>query len=594
MARKRLLWQLYPSYLLVALIALVSAGWYAAYRLEKSYLAALDDRLNLTARLVNRAIGPSLSPDDVAVLRESCGGIAAETQADVTVLLPSGETLLEVGARAAANPSDTGVPDPEAGILADAPDRNAHAVTLPAVRNSREIAMIRTSVPSAAVVAATRRIQFGVIGAGLLIGVSAAIVCLIVSRHVSRPFEEIRDIAERFARGDLEYKLAGGDSDELTGLAGALNQMASQLQERLRTIVCQTNEQQAVLASMVEGVLAIDGQERVITLNRAASALVGNTLSNPIGRKLNEVVRNPDLRRFADRVLASNQSIEDDVVLHGDPDRVLQIRGTALAGQHAQDNIGAVIVLSDVTHFRRLETIRRDFVANVSHELKTPITSIKGFVETLLDGALSNPDDAERFLRIVATQADRLNSIIEDLLSLSKIEQSERAADLVVEQVAVNDMLQAVLYDCQSKAAQREIDVRVDCDPDLTAQINAPLLEQAVTNLLDNALKYSEPGSEVLITAVATETEVTIAVSDHGCGIDAEHLPRLFERFYRVDKARSRKLGGTGLGLAIVKHIVQAHQGRITVDSTPGVGSVFRIHLPLAHEPHEAATANVS
>ena len=203
-----------------------------------------------------------------------------------------------------------------------------------------------------------------------------------------------------------------------------------------------------------------------------------------------------------------------------------------------------MIVMSDVTHFRRLETIRRDFVANVSHELKTPITSIKGFVETLLDGALANPDDAERFLRIVATQADRLNAIIEDLLALSKIEQSERAADLVVEEVAIRDVLEAVVHDCQAKAAQREIQVRVECDDSLLARINAPLLEQAVTNLLDNALKYSEPASEVLITAVDNDNEVTIAVSDHGCGIDDEHLPRLFERFYRVDKAREPQIGG--------------------------------------------------
>ena len=418
-------------------------------------------------------------------------------------------------------------------------------------------------------------------------------LCLIVSRQVSRPFEEIRDVAERFARGDLAYKLAAGNSEEMTGLAGALNQMASQLQERLHTIVRQTSEQQAVLSSMVEGVLATDAQKRVITLNKAAAALVGNTLANPIGRNLHEVVRNPELRRFADRVLASDQFIEDDVVLHGDPDRVLQIRGTALRDQQTQNGIGAVIVMSDVTHFRRLETIRRDFVANVSHELKTPITSIKGFVETLLDGALGDPVDAERFLRIVSTQADRLNAIIEDLLSLSKIEQSEHAADLVVEQVHIRDMLEAVLHDCATKAAERQIEVLVDCDESLSARINAPLLEQAVTNLLDNALKYSDPGSQVLVMAVEKDSEVTIAVSDRGCGIDDEHLPRLFERFYRVDKARSRKLGGTGLGLAIVKHIVQAHQGRITVDSTPGVGSVFRIHLPLRPAPRKSQTAAV-
>jgi two-component system phosphate regulon sensor histidine kinase PhoR len=594
MARKRLLWQLYPSYLLVAVTALVSVGWYAAHLLERSFLESLGDRLSIATRLVEQEIGASLALDDADRLRAACDKVATITAANVAVQLPSGEVVAESGAGGIASAgSRTITQDAVLSSLAADADPQDPSVELKVTRVGKDVGLVRSWVPIALVRRHARRVQISLAGAGLLIATCTAALCLLVSQQVSRPFEEIREVAERFARGDLRSKLAAGGSEEITGLAGALNRMASQLQERLQTIVRQTSEQQAVLASMVEGVLAIDAEQRVITLNSAAASLVGNTLVNPLGRKLNEVVRNPDLRRFADRVLASSQPIEDDVILHGDPDRVLQIRGTALRDQHDQDGIGAVVVLSDVTHFRRLETIRRDFVANVSHELKTPITSIKGFVETLLDGALSNPADAERFLRIVATQADRLNAIIEDLLSLSKIEQSERAADLVVEEVPIKDMLQAVLHDCEAKAAQREIDVRVECDDDLSAQINSPLLEQAVTNLLDNALKYSDQGCEVLITAVESDAEVTIAVSDRGCGIDAEHLPRLFERFYRVDKARSRKLGGTGLGLAIVKHIVQAHQGRITVDSTPGVGSVFRIHLPLAHTPNEARAAPV-
>lgn len=579
MARKRLLWQLYPSYVLVAGTSLVCVGWYAAHLLEQEHVAGLERELRLAAQVLDEHVGRTLAPEDTDRLQALADGITAGTDINLVVQDAGGKAIVQSGRHATDLPTGT--------------RRGENDVVLRAkiLRAEEELGTMIGWVPAVAVQTATRRLQFTLLGAGIVLASLAALFCLLVARQVSRPFEEIRDVAARFARGDLAYKLSASGSEEMTGLAGALNQMASQLQERLQTIVRQTTEQQVVLSSMVEGVLAIDAGQRVITINQAAAELVGNTLTHPLGRNLHEVVRNPDLRRFADRVLASNQSIEDDVVLHGDPDRVLQIRGTALRDQQNRDGIGAVIVMSDVTHFRRLETIRRDFVANVSHELKTPITSIKGFVETLLDGALANPEDAERFLRIVATQADRLNAIIEDLLALSKIEQSERAVDLVVEEVAIRDVLEAVLYDCQTKAAQREIQVRVDCEDSLMARINAPLLEQAVTNLLDNALKYSEPGSEVLITAVENDSEVTIAVSDHGCGIDDEHLPRLFERFYRVDKARSRKLGGTGLGLAIVKHIVQAHQGRVTVDSTPGVGSVFRIHLPLSAAPRETTGA---
>src|SRR5690606_4043209 len=221
-----------------------------------------------------------------------------------------------------------------------------------------------------------------------------------------------------------------------------------------------------------------------------------------------------------------------------------------------------------------------DFVANVSHELKTPVTSIKGFVETLLDGAKEDPVDSERFLRIIARQADRLHAIIEDLLALSKIEQSEDSEDLVLESARLKPLLDNALTTCQTVAQDRQIEVKLTCDPALKAQVNALLLEQAVVNLLDNAIKYSEPNSEVQVTAVDKGNEIEIRVADRGPGIAEEHLSRIFERFYRVDRARSRKLGGTGLGLAIVKHIAQAHHGQVTVTSTVGAGSKFTIHLP--------------
>jgi two-component system, OmpR family, phosphate regulon sensor histidine kinase PhoR len=228
----------------------------------------------------------------------------------------------------------------------------------------------------------------------------------------------------------------------------------------------------------------------------------------------------------------------------------------------------------------RLENVRRDFVANVSHELKTPVASIKGFVETLLDGALDDHADARRFLGIVSRQADRLASIIEDLLALSRIEQSETSGTLPLDQQPLAGLLVTATDDCRPRATERSIRLELTCPPMLMVTVNGPLLEQAVINLVDNAIKYSEPGKTVWLSADADADGTAIRVRDEGCGIAAEHLPRLFERFYRVDKARSRNLGGTGLGLSIVKHIVQAHAGTIAVESTPGVGTTFTIRLP--------------
>ncbi len=239
-------------------------------------------------------------------------------------------------------------------------------------------------------------------------------------------------------------------------------------------------------------------------------------------------------------------------------------------------------MLHDVTRLRHLEEVRSDFVANVSHELRTPITSIKGFVETLLDGALEDRDNALRFLHIMLRQVNRLDAIISDLLALSRIEKGtdEQRIELTPEPVAA--VLRAAVEMCEKKAADKCIPVELVCPDDLVGQINAALVEQAVINLLDNAIKYSESGATVQISAGREETDLVVRVQDHGCGIEARHLPRLFERFYRVDKARSRNLGGTGLGLAIVRHIALAHRGSVSVQSTVGAGSTFSLRLPLS------------
>jgi two-component system phosphate regulon sensor histidine kinase PhoR len=242
--------------------------------------------------------------------------------------------------------------------------------------------------------------------------------------------------------------------------------------------------------------------------------------------------------------------------------------------------IGALIVLHDVTRLRHLEKIRRDFVANVSHELKTPITSIKGFVETLLHEQLEDKDNSLRFLGIILRQVNRLDAIIGDLLMLSRLERGSEEQTIGLQCESLAEVLRAAVEMCEKKAADKSMRLDVECPADLQADINAPLLEQAVTNLIDNAIKYSEASAAVRIAASHQGNEVVIRVQDQGCGIEAVHLPRLFERFYRVDRARSRELGGTGLGLAIVKHIVAAHRGSIRVESTVGRGSTFFVHLP--------------
>ena len=239
-----------------------------------------------------------------------------------------------------------------------------------------------------------------------------------------------------------------------------------------------------------------------------------------------------------------------------------------------------IIIFNDATRFRRLENIRKDFVANVSHELKTPVTSIKGFVETLLDGSVKDPAQINQFLEVIAKHTERLNAIIEDLLSLSRLEESQYKRGIVFKTVYLKTILANAIELSNIKAHQKQITIKLNCLDDLKVNANTLLLEQAVFNLIDNAIKYSETNDIIKVTAQESEKELLISVQDNGCGIEQKHLSRIFERFYVVDKSRSRKLGGTGLGLAIVKHIAHVHKGSIAVESTVGKGSAFTIHLP--------------
>jgi two-component system phosphate regulon sensor histidine kinase PhoR len=249
-----------------------------------------------------------------------------------------------------------------------------------------------------------------------------------------------------------------------------------------------------------------------------------------------------------------------------------------LSDQHAAG--GVVVVLHDITRLRRLEEARREFVANVSHELRTPITSIAGFVETLLDGALGDPEQAQNFLTIVLRQAERLNAIVDDLLTLSRLEQGGLARSGLLTETNVRDVLQRAVHVCAPEAADRNIELNLICDGHEHALMHEELIVQAVSNLIQNAIKYSEPGCAVVVRGYRSGDSVVLAVEDSGTGIEPQHLPRLFERFYRVDRARSRAMGGTGLGLAIVKHIAQAHGGGVDVESVPGRGSTFSLHIP--------------
>ncbi|MBX7145653.1 MAG: PAS domain-containing protein, partial [Oligoflexia bacterium] len=347
------------------------------------------------------------------------------------------------------------------------------------------------------------------------------------------------------------------------------------------------------LASMIEGVVAIDSADRVLRVNQAAAKVMGVSVAGALSKPLSQVVRHVELLRFVEDVRASSSPLERDIRISLGGEKTLHATGAALRDLMG-NLIGVLLVFSDVTRLRRLENMRREFVANVSHELRTPITAIKGFVETLEDGALHNPADAKRFIDIIGRHAARLSAIFDDLLTLSRIEEGNKEEAVPLVEGIVSAVARGAIEACHARAAEKGVLLAMEGSDTVRALINASLLEQAIVNLIQNAITYSEPRMTVNVTVEQDAQEIRIKVQDQGIGIESIHLPRLFERFYRVDKSRVRSAGGTGLGLAIVKHVAESHHGQVSVGSVPGKGSTFVIHLPRPAEKAAGSSGAVA
>ena len=401
---------------------------------------------------------------------------------------------------------------------------------------------------------------------------------------VGEAFDRIRRFALAISSGKLTTRLYPNRSPQLTAIFNELNQMATSIEEQMQALSNVSAEQQAILGTMIEGVLVVDRQGYVRTINRAALSFLDVAGASAENRHFMELFMNTELQKFVSGALTSDTVEPITVTVGGAIDRILEVRAAPLLATEGVAP-GVLFVMYDVTRIQRLESVRRDFVANVSHELRTPVTSIKGFVETLLDGAKDEPDSLNRFLAIIARQAERLNSIFNDLLTLARLEAAGGEATIEMEERRLADLIQAAVDDCGHRAAEKGMKIDIKSDGAHRVRANASLLQQALVNLIDNAIKYSEANRLVRIESRAAGKLVEVAIVDHGPGIEPKHLARLFERFYRVDQGRSRHLGGTGLGLSIVKHIAQVHGGKVGVESVVGTGSTFSLFLPLVDAP---------
>jgi len=593
MRKKRLIRQIYPSFLFITLVALTAVTWYISGTFRNFFIDQTRGDLQTRTNLVRDLILEQNIRGDSPAIDELCKRLKKHAETRITVVDTSGTVLGDSDEDPAYMDNHATRPEIAAALQGKVGAETRYSrtlqeemmyVALPLYDGDRIVGSVRSAISTSSIDKTIRAITWKIVGFGLAVSFLVAVVSLLISRKISLPLEELRHGAESFAGGDLDKPLSVSGSLEIAELADTMNKMAKQLDERIRTVVQQGEELEAILSSMVEGVLAVGSDSRILRINSAAERLLEINAGASADKPLEEVLRKADLLRFIRTCLNEMRPIEGEISLFsGGRERFLQAHGTPLEN-FDKEKSGVLVVLNDITRLRRLETLRRDFVANVSHELKTPVTAIKGAAETLLGGASETPHERNRFTAIVLQQADRLGEIIEDLLSLSHIEQEVETGGIPLQWNHLRPTLENAIETCDLEARKKDIRINLFCSHELQAKINPNLMEQAIVNLLTNAVKYSEPSQKIVLDASVLNNRIMIKVQDWGCGISPEHLPRLFERFYRIDKARSRKLGGTGLGLSIVKHIAQAHGGEVKVHSTPGEGSVFTLIIPLGRK----------
>src|SRR5271157_586461 len=569
------------SLLLIAL-TLVIGGFQMARVTSESQRASARQRLTAEAGILSGELG-TVPVSQLATWAQQAGERA---QAQVTLIDPSGVVRgdSQRDHETMENPADQ--PEIQEAVRSGTGSSIRHSATLDldvcywAQRVNyagEQNWVLRLAVPLGDLDAAIGQVRLGILQASLVMALLALFLAYLFARSFTRRIAQLRAASEGLVDARVGATLPVGE-DELGALGRALRKTSSQLQELMMNLKVESERREAILASMVEGVLAVDADLRVTFSNQAFVEAVGALAPIRDRVRLIEVVRDPALTELLKEVLSGGQTLKQRLQLTAAEGRVFEIQAAPLASPAGP---GAIAILHDITDLERLERVRKDFVANVSHELRTPLTAIRGYAETLLEGALDDKEHNREFLEIIKNHSVRLNSIASDLLALSELESGK--ASIEQARVAVRPALEAALRAVEDEARSRRVKLISGQMEDVEVLGDRVRMEQAFVNLLTNAVKFNRPEGEVRVEVLRTrDDEVSISIADNGIGIPSADLPRLFERFYRVDKARSREMGGTGLGLSIVKHIVDRMRGRITVESQLGKGSVFTVLLPAA------------
>jgi len=591
--RARLFWKVGLTYGALLLVVLLAVQLYSARVIRSQAIRSANDQL---ASLLSLTLANPPQSDAPAELRNWTSR-TSRSGARITIVDNTGRVLADSEADAEKMENHANRPEIQQAFASGTGQSVRRSATLDrelvyrAQRYDRagiSPIVIRLALPLAQIDLSLVELRQRQLVATLVVLLIGGLVSFAFARMFAARVQRLQRFSQRIAEGDFRPLLPEGPRDELSDLADSLNVTAARMDREIRLLSGERNRSSAILRSMVEGVAVIDAEERLVFYNRAFSEILNVDPTSAEGRPLIEVVRNSELVGLIRRALRGQEGLQSDITMGITQTQSFSITAAPVkaldvsASGHAAEGkpSGAVVVLHDVTELRRLERVRQDFVANVSHEFKTPLTAIQGFAETLLAGALDDPENNRRFLEIIRNHAMRLARLTNDLLKLARIEAGKM--ELEFSSVGLLELIEACTETTLLKANRKEITLEISVPPQLPAvRGDAALLRDVLQNLLDNAIQYTPPRGHIAVSASAGKREAVVTVTDTGIGIPLADSERIFERFYRVDAARSREAGGTGLGLSIAKHIVEAHGGKLWVESTVGQGSKFSFSLPL-------------
>ncbi len=600
MKRTTLLGFIYPAFLIIILITILVITL-STTRIVRSLLYSQTEvHLREIALVIRSFLNPARLQDQFEMDR-LCTQLSSNTESKIRIynaeeelvckadysIIRGGETYNRVSQAVQA-----AFDNRESSYIeyASPPFSDRYYYAIPIYQQNDLLGVIEVSLDLDTVDTALNRTYSAISVISFFLLISAMILSYYIAQKIDRPLKTIVASAQRYRDFDFTAQPYIKGPKEIHIVSQALRSMSESLKDRIQQVTRRKQELRAILSGMSEAVIVLDEQLSIREINPAALKLIRCTQEEAKHRNLIQVVRNSELYDLATEALHSPTQLEKTISLSADSgiqsaSKIhLQVHASTSETEVLENGLPTklkriILVMNDITRLKNLEKIRKDFVANVSHELKTPITSIKGFTETLLEGAIEDPATARRFVSIIRNQSERLVAIIEDLLSLSRLEQYD-SSGFETESTAVAGLIRSAVSVCQSRAEEKSISISTECPTGYEFMANGALIEQALVNLIDNAIKYCSSGSQIWIRCVRAAGRTSIEVEDNGPGIPEEDVPRIFERFYRVDKTRSRDMGGTGLGLSIVKHIVLAHGGEVQVSSRVNEGSLFSFSLP--------------